>query len=159
MPHDFYVNRAPYPSNYSIYSLLNDEVFPKLIYNSSYNARRLSTAHYTTYANVVLLNTGGIRFDLLRGNMTLNDEKTVSPFKNAFLVLRDILYGDAKIVLDWLNTGRFGYIVQDEEEEGGYDDTYDIALQYSWERYQSEKHNLSDILATPGYVTYDGMSL
>ena len=89
--------------------------------------------------------------------MTLDDEKTVSPFRNAFLVLKDILYGDAKIVLDWLNTGRFGYIVQDEEEEGGYDDTYERVMQNSWERYQKEQHTSGDIVATPGYVTHDGM--
>lgn len=103
-----------------------------------------------------MLNSGGIRFDLLRGNFTLNDEKTVSPFRNAFLVLKDILYGDAKIVLPLLNTGRFGYIVQDEEEEGGYDETYDNSLQYSWERHLSQDPGSIKLVSAPGYVTYDG---
>jgi hypothetical protein len=100
------------------------------------------------------LNTGGIRFDLLRGNFTLNDEKTVSPFKNAFFVLNNVQYGDAKILLDWLNTGRWGYIL------GGEDDIYNEALLNSWEKYhqQEQQHTFTIPAPEPGYVTYDGSS-
>ena len=99
---------------------------------------------------IVLLNTGGIRYDLFRGSFTLDDAKTVSPFQNAFMVLKDIAYGDAKIVLGWLNTGRFGYITQDEECSCGH--AWERTVQESWEHpgphlsYQT----------TPGYVTHDG---
>ena len=111
---------------------------------------------------VVLLNTGGIRFDLLEGNFTLNDEKTVSPFKNAFFVLKDVIYGDAKIVLPWLNTGRFGYIVQDERS-CPCGDAWHPTVQHSFDVAQQhipntlDQHTFSlDDAATPGYVTYDG---
>jgi len=90
---------------------------------------------------------------LLRGNFTLNDEKAVSPFKNAFFVLKDVLYGDAKILLDWLNTGRWGYLFEDEES------IYDDALRYSWEKYHQQReqqHPLTITAIKPGYVTYDG---
>jgi hypothetical protein len=102
---------------------------------------------------IVLLNTGGIRFDLLKGNFTLNDAKTVSPFPNAFMVLKDIAYGDAKIVLDWLNTGRFGYIMQVEECSCGH--AWDERVRHSWRR--SKQHVFSLEQRTPGYVTYDGI--
>ena len=102
----------------------------------------------------VLLNTGGIRFDLLKGNFTLDDEKIVSPFQNAFLVLKDILYGDAKIVLDWLNTGRYGYLTQDDEYSCGK--AWACSVQQSWKQAD---HSISPSkAATVGYVTYDGTS-
>src|SRR5271170_4955876 len=94
------------------------------------------------------MNSGGIRFDLLRGNFTLHDEKTVSPYRNAFMVLKDIVYEDAKIVLHWLNTGRFGYIIQDEGRQ------WDHRVQQSWKR--TDQHEFSLEVAPLGYVTYDG---
>ena len=111
---------------------------------------------------VVLLNTGGIRFDLLKGNFTLNDEKTVSPFKNAFFVLKDVFYGDANIVLPWLNTGRFGYIVQDEGScpcgdawHPTVQHSFDVAHQHSLQAGK-DQHAFSIDAANAGYVTYDG---
>jgi hypothetical protein len=106
----------------------------------------------------VLLNTGGIRFDLLKGNFTLNDEKTVSPFKNAFFVLNNIEYGDAKIVLDWLNTGRFGYIIQDNEG-CSCGQAWESAIQQAWEKSVTKTSNQRPFAlhsGVPGYVTYDG---
>jgi hypothetical protein len=107
---------------------------------------------------IVLLNTGGIRFDLLKGNFTLNDEKTVSPFRNAFVVLPKIHYGDAKIVLDWLNTGRFGYIIQDDEG-CSCGQAWEATVRQAWERSTREpsnQHPFALDAGVPGYVTYDG---
>jgi hypothetical protein len=126
-----------------------------LVYNASYNQHRLSTTLFILTHRIVLLNTGGIRFDLLGGNFTLNDEKTVSPFRNAFMVLKDVVYKDAKIVLGWLNTGRFGYVVQDEGCHHG--ETWSINVERSWKR--ANQHAFSLDVSSPGYVTYDGTSL
>src|SRR5438552_16432541 len=101
------------------------------------------------------MNTGGIRFDLFRGNFTLNDEKTVSPFRNAFMVLKDIVYGDAKIVLDWLNTGKFGYVIQDEACPCG--EAWNHNVRQSWER--GNPHTFSLDPPPLGYVTHDGSLL
>jgi hypothetical protein len=101
-----------------------------------------------------LLNTGGIRFDLLQGNFTLNDEKMVSPFRNSFMVLKDIVYEDAKIVLYWLNTGKFGYVIQEEGSPCG--DSWGHNVQQSWER--TGQHTFSFDPPSPGYVTCDGNS-
>lgn len=103
---------------------------------------------------LVLINTGGIRFDLLKGNFTLDDQKTVSPFQNAFMVLKDVVYGDAKIVLDWLNTGRFGYVVQGDGcscEEASHRRSVPM------ENYEQRTFSLDATI--PGYVTFDGKPL
>jgi hypothetical protein len=97
------------------------------------------------------LNTGGIRFDLFKGNFTLNDEKAVSPFANAFVSLSNVPYKDAKIVLYWLNTGRFGYIMQDNDRYRS--GLRRQQLQLSWNLRQ-EIPSISQ--APQGYVTYDG---
>ena len=106
---------------------------------------------------VVLLNTGSVRFDLLEGNFTLNDEKTVSPFPNAFVVMRDVIYEDAQILLDWLNTGKYGYILPMETPAERH--ALQVVNQQSWERKRSSQHLLLKHTATPGYVTYDGTLL
>jgi len=91
----------------------------------------------------------------------MNDEKTVSPFRNAFFVLKDVVYEDAKIVLRWLNTGRFGYIVQDEGScpcgdawHPTVQHSFDVANQRT--SLAGDQHTFSFDAATPGYVTYDG---
>ena len=167
VPRDYYTSRAPFPSKDSIFTLITEEVFPKLVYNASYNPNRLSTSplsssfRRTFGLTIVLLNSGGIRFDLLKGNFTLNDEKTVSPFKNAFFVLKDVIYGDAKIVLDWLNTGRFGYVVQEDGCSCG--DAWPSTVQQAFKRGNQlsfnglDQHPFSFDVASPGYVTYDGL--
>jgi hypothetical protein len=86
---------------------------------------------------------------LIRGNFTLDDEKTVSPFNNAFMVLKDIVYDDARIVLKWLNTGRFGYIVQDQSGH-----VWDHPIQQRSEHTDQRTFSLN--APSPGYVTYDG---
>jgi hypothetical protein len=102
----------------------------------------------------------------LKGNFTLDDEKTVSPFKNAFLVLKNVVYGDAKIVLGWLNTGRFGYIVQDEGScpcgdawHPTVQHSFDVANANQRTLLAGDQHLFSLSDASPGYVTYDGTLL
>src|SRR5271170_1889342 len=103
---------------------------------------------------LVLVNTGGLRFDLLKGNFTLNDQKTVSPFQNAFMVLKNIVYGDAKIVLRWLNTGRFGYVVQ-----GDGCSCEEASHRRPLPKEHYDQHTFSFEATTPGYVTFDGTLL
>lgn len=89
----------------------------------------------------------------MEGNFTLNDAKTVSPYSNAFMALKDIAYGDAKIVLNWLNTGRFGYIAQEEKCSCGH--AWDDSARRSWRYSRQQVFSLEQ--RTPGYVTYDGI--
>jgi hypothetical protein len=98
VPKNYYNTRAPYPSSDSLFSLLTDEVFKTVVKNDTLNKNR-----------IVLLNTGGVRFDLLKGNMTFDDQKIVSPFTNAFSYVPDVPWSDASQVLNAFNTGKFGY--------------------------------------------------
>ncbi|KAI9842672.1 MAG: hypothetical protein M1837_006957 [Sclerophora amabilis] len=75
----------------------------------------LSTALKTTVVNesradiprLIIINTGTIRFDLVKGPFTYDDSFIVSPFKNAFQFIPDVPYSLAKQVLDILNAGPF----------------------------------------------------
>lgn len=75
----------------------------------------------------------------------------MSPFSNAFVCLKNILYKDAKIVLYWLNTGRFGYITQDDD--CCHVDLYRTRMKRSW-HLRDQVPFASQ--APQGYVTYDG---
>ena len=70
------------------------------------------------------------------------------------MVLKNIVYGDAKIVLDWLNTGRFGYVVQGD---GCSCEEKSHRRPLLKEHY--DQHAFSVEATTPGYVTFDGSLL
>jgi hypothetical protein len=78
----------------------------------------------------------------------------VSPFNNAFVVLPHVPYRDGKIVLDWLNTGRFGYIAQDDGEYP-CGQKWQQSMQDTWEQYSNQRTFQIDA-APEGYVTHDG---
>jgi len=44
VPKNYYISQAPYPSEDSIFTLITEDVFPKLVYNASLNPNRLSNA-------------------------------------------------------------------------------------------------------------------
>ena len=50
-------------------------------------------------ARIILGNTGGIRFDLPKGPFTYDDNFVVSPFRDAFLYIKDVPYDKASKLL------------------------------------------------------------
>lgn len=56
---------------------------------------------------LIILNTGSVRFDLVKGPFTYDDSFIVSPFKNAFQFLPDVPYEQASKVLPILNAGPY----------------------------------------------------
>ncbi|PGH13821.1 hypothetical protein AJ79_03389 [Helicocarpus griseus UAMH5409] len=56
---------------------------------------------------MILINTGSIRFDLVKGPFTLDDSYIVSPFPNSFMFIPDVPYAQAKEVLPILNAGPY----------------------------------------------------
>ncbi|PVH75498.1 hypothetical protein DL98DRAFT_562372 [Cadophora sp. DSE1049] len=54
-------------------------------------------------ARLIIINTGGVRFDLVKGPFTIDDSIIVAPFSNAFKYLPSVPYAMAKAVLDSLN--------------------------------------------------------
>lgn len=92
-PKDFWMTRAPYPSDDSIYSWLENEVLP--------DALRDQSRHGTPALAIV--NTGAIRFDVRKGPFTQDTTFIVSPFTNGFRYIKDVPRETAKRVLDVLN--------------------------------------------------------
>ncbi|KAL8713093.1 MAG: hypothetical protein Q9225_006831 [Loekoesia sp. 1 TL-2023] len=92
-PTDLWTNRAPFPSENSIFSWLQTEVFPSTI----------SDAARKEVPRLLIINTGGIRFDIFKGPFTVDTTYTVSPFTSGFRYIRDVPYETAKKLIKILN--------------------------------------------------------
>lgn len=90
---DLWMNRAKYPSNSSIYTWLEELVLPDVIEDP---ARANKT-------RLVVINTGGIRFDIFKGPFTRDSTFIVSPFTSGFRYVKDVPYDKAKKLLAVLN--------------------------------------------------------
>jgi hypothetical protein len=94
-PRDFWMSRAQYPSNASIFTWLEKKVLPDSIANSERADK----------PRLVILNTGAIRFDIFKGAFTKDSTYLISPFTSKFNYIPDIPYDVAKKVLQLLNSG------------------------------------------------------
>ncbi|QIW95258.1 hypothetical protein AMS68_000776 [Peltaster fructicola] len=88
-PQDYWLNRAPYPSNDSLLTWLETKVIPDTF-------REKGPA-------IVLTNTGAMRFDIFKGPFTIDSTFLVSPFTSGFHTLKDVPYVAASQVLRLLN--------------------------------------------------------
>ncbi|KAL2355207.1 Metallo-dependent phosphatase-like protein [Cryomyces antarcticus] len=93
-PHDYWLNRAPYPSNDSILTWLENEVLPDFITKSSTDE---ATPAY------IITNTGAMRFDIFKGPFTIDTTFLVSPFTSGFRYLPSVPYEKATKILQLLN--------------------------------------------------------
>ncbi|RMY48704.1 hypothetical protein D0863_15330 [Hortaea werneckii] len=125
VPQTYWLNRAPYPSNTSLLSLLADRILPESF--AAYNTTTSPTANNfeTNPSNhhqqnqrpsIILTNTGALRFDLFQGPFTLDSTFLISPFTSGFRMIRDVPFSAAYRVLGLLNSE--GPILQREGEEG-----------------------------------------
>jgi 2',3'-cyclic-nucleotide 2'-phosphodiesterase (5'-nucleotidase family) len=94
-PRDLWMARAPYPSKDSIFSWLEEEVFPKIVNDTSRADR----------PRLVISNTGAIRFDIFKGAFTKDSTYIVCPFTSGFHFLKDVPYRRAKHLIQLLNRG------------------------------------------------------
>ena len=92
-PRDYWTNRAPFPSENSIFSWLQEEVLPDIIKD----LERGDTPR------MVFTNTGALRFDIFKGPFTVDTTYTVSPFTSGFRYIKDVPYSVAKRLLQILN--------------------------------------------------------
>jgi len=92
-PIDLWTNRAPYPSNTSIFSWLEQLVIPDMVLDNN----------RTDKPRIVIANTGAMRFDIFRGPFTRDTTFTVSPFTTGFRYIKDVPYGIADRMLTVLN--------------------------------------------------------
>ncbi|RYP75227.1 hypothetical protein DL771_002552 [Monosporascus sp. 5C6A] len=94
-PQDLWMTRAPYPSNESLFTWLEEQVLPDIIVNE---ARR-------DMPRLAILNTGAVRFDIFKGPFTRDSTFLVSPFTSGFAYVPDVAYPVASKVLQLLNKG------------------------------------------------------
>ena len=104
-PYDLWTNRAPYPSPYSIFSWLEQQVLPDIVYDNKRNGS----------ARIILANTGAIRFDIFKGPFTKDSTYSVSPFATGFRYIKDVPYSIADQLLKLLNNE--GPILEQEAPE------------------------------------------
>lgn len=92
-PRDYWTNRAPYPSENSIFSWLQDEVLPDMIID----------VDRADVPRMVLVNTGALRFDVFKGPFTVDTTYAVSPFTSGFRYIPDVPFSVAKRLLQIIN--------------------------------------------------------
>lgn len=93
-PQDYTMTRNPYPSNGSLLTLFIRDAIPTAL--AMNNTR-------TNVPNIMITNSGGLRFDVLKGPFTKNDQLTASPFTDLFLYIPNVTFSTANQVLPALN--------------------------------------------------------
>ena len=92
-PTDLWTNRAPYPSNKSIFSWLEQQVLPGSILDTIRGEK----------PRIVVANTGALRFDIFEGPFTIDTTFTVSPFAGGLRYIQDVPFDIADRLLKVLN--------------------------------------------------------
>lgn len=93
-PRNLWTHRAPYPSNQSIFSWLEEQVFPS----------KISDSNRGNNPTILLVNTGALRFDIYEGAITVDTKYTVSPFTSGFRFIKDVPFDIAEKLLTILNS-------------------------------------------------------
>ncbi|MCJ1268414.1 hypothetical protein MMC22_008302 [Lobaria immixta] len=94
VPETYCVSCKPFGAEGNIYNLLSKALAATVINKQRAEIPRL-----------IIINTGSIRFDLVKGPFTLDDRTIVSPFYATFQFIADVPYNIAKQVLPILNGG------------------------------------------------------
>lgn len=105
IPHSFYTSAADYLhyDSKSLLRFLEDPVLTQLEPKSCHANEPVRSAFDNS--RIVLINTGGIRYDMYKGPFNKNSLFTVSPFKNKWRVIPDVPYKYAMKLKDILNSG------------------------------------------------------
>ncbi|EXJ81040.1 hypothetical protein A1O3_07328 [Capronia epimyces CBS 606.96] len=90
---DLWMSRAKYPSNSSIFSWLEEHVFPGVVNDTRRGDR----------PRLIISNTGAIRFDIFKGPFTKDSTFIVCPFTSGFHYLKDVPYNRARKLIFLLN--------------------------------------------------------
>jgi hypothetical protein len=93
VPASLWVRRAPYPAPDSVYSWIADRVVPDMCVRPD----------RADVPRVVIVNTGGVRFDVFEGPFTKDNALIVLPFESAFRYIPDVPYEMAVKVVPILN--------------------------------------------------------
>ena len=157
---DLWMSRAKYPSNSSIFSWIEERVLPDVILQKD----RINITR------VAMINTGGVRFDILKGPFTRDSTYIVSPFTSGFRYIPSIPYEKAIKILPILNSA--GPILQGADPkldfsrlappEQNHYKTSIFLEQQQLQPFNSDRSGSqrplsvsSDADLTPGYTTKD----
>jgi len=154
-PNNFFLTRAPFPSNESVLSLFIGEAAPVALAINNTRAN---------IPNIICSNSGELRFDIFEGVFNRNDQFTALPFADAFLFLADVPLSIGSQVLGALNgpdskrkraTSAREILSREEDyKRGNVDRRYREWLREMVERDDVGKRAAQNL--TLGYVTTDG---
>ncbi|KAK2467692.1 hypothetical protein APHAL10511_000286 [Amanita phalloides] len=132
---------SPYPSNTSLLSELVDKALP-------YSLRVNNTDK--NMHNIILINSGSMRFDIYRGTFDRNDQWSTTYFNSKFQYIANVNRSIAEQVLPYLNGTRpLEREFEELEGRGEVEHIYRKSLQHISERLEDR----DDL--TLGYVTKD----
>ncbi|PVI06222.1 hypothetical protein DM02DRAFT_515142 [Periconia macrospinosa] len=145
-PRNLFVSRRPYPHKESIFTWLETELLPHAV-----------RPHAEGKKALVIMNTGGIRFDVFKGPFTKDTKFLVSPFTSGISYIKDVPYEAAKHVLNLLNHA--GPILTSKElgETALLMPPEHLAARYRPHMYDAHSADSSQDSETvfPGYTTHD----
>lgn len=159
-PHDYWVNRRPYPHDESMFTWLEKEVLPDSISESP----RIKDGRKALF----ITNTGGLRFDIFKGPFTRDTKFLVSPFTSGVRLIKDVPYKAASRVLKLLNNegpimeamSSQNIIINPPENAAARTRPHLLSSHRDWQTPQSNLHGqiaipLADKPLIPGYTTQD----
>ncbi|KXJ94180.1 Metallo-dependent phosphatase-like protein [Microdochium bolleyi] len=94
-PRDYWMTRAEYPSEDSVFTLLEEQVLPDIVKNKD----------RAKMPRIAVQNTGAIRFDIFKGAFTKDTTYLISPFISGFSYIPDVTYTVARRAIEMLNRG------------------------------------------------------
>ncbi|GAM86511.1 hypothetical protein ANO11243_045250 [Dothideomycetidae sp. 11243] len=162
-PRTFWLSRAPYPSEDSLLTWLDQKVLPWI-------GKNVSTTSEEHRPAIVLTNTGAMRFDIFKGPFTIDTTYLISPFTSGVRRLRDVPYEKANKILQLINNA--GPILLDAADpseiaaeidvEPSMQQRLGLSLSYLSRAVNSyfrpEKPMGEDDKLIPGYTTQDDYS-
>ncbi|KAH9039800.1 Metallo-dependent phosphatase-like protein [Lactarius pseudohatsudake] len=148
-PRDYTLSRDPFPSNGSLLSLIVDQVLPTALTVNNTRAN---------IPNIIITNSGGLRFDIYSGPFTKNDQLTASPFADAFVFIAGVPLSVASAVLPALNgeganSRRELAEAAERYARGDVETRYRLWLEEMHARAGPERRAAQNL--TLGYVTKD----
>lgn len=119
VPQSYYMAAADYNNNdpKSLLRFLENDILPQLKPKSC-NPNVESFNVESSNDRIIMINTGGIRYDLYKGDFTKNSLFTVSPFKNMWKVVPSVPTDLALSLQSILNNG--DYIINEKQLKSPY---------------------------------------
>jgi len=102
-PQDYWMTRAEYPGESSVFTLLEEKILPDIVKNQD----------RPKMPRIAIQNTGAIRFDIFKGPFTKDTTYLISPFTSGFSYIPDVTYSVAKRAIQMLNQGSPAFAASD----------------------------------------------